>query len=83
MLNGHKADAVLTDIQMPGMSELDSQSILKDRKPDLSLMFMTAFPEDALRQRGLADGTVCFLSKPFKAADLDKAIALSTPPPAD
>lgn len=65
-----RADAALTDIQMPGISGLDLQALLKDSQPDLPVLFMTAFPEDALRQRVMADGAVCFLSKPFNAADL-------------
>lgn len=63
-------DAALTDIQMPGMSGLDLQTMLKTRQPSLPLLFMTAFPEEALRQRVLAYGAICFLSKPFKAAEL-------------
>ncbi len=63
-------DAVITDIQMPGMSGLDLQRDLKARQSTLPIMFMTAFPEEALRNRALADGAVCFLSKPFKANEL-------------
>jgi FixJ family two-component response regulator len=65
-----KPDVVLTDVQMLGMSGLDLQSILKTRAPTLPLMFMTAFPEDALRKRALDAGAICFLSKPFKATEL-------------
>lgn len=63
-------DVVLTDIQMLGMSGLELQSILKLNNPALPLIFMTAFPEDALRKRALNKGAVCFLSKPFKANEL-------------
>jgi len=74
-----KPDVVITDIQMPGMSGLDLQNVLKSRQPSLPLMFMTAFPEEALRNRALNDGAVCFLSKPFKASELlywiDQALA--------
>lgn len=65
-----RPDAVLTDIQMPGLSGLDLQNVLKDHEPMLPVLVMTAFPEEALRQRVMADGAVCFLSKPFKAAEL-------------
>ncbi|MEC5398574.1 response regulator transcription factor [Uliginosibacterium sp. H1] len=75
-----KADAAITDIQMPGMSGLDLQETLKDRQPDLPVLFMTAFPEDALRQRAMARGAVCFLSKPFNAADLLFWIEKATAP---
>jgi FixJ family two-component response regulator len=63
-------DIVLTDIQMPGMSGLDLQRIMNEQEPKIPLLIMTAFPEDALRQRVIANGAVCFLSKPFKAAEL-------------
>ena len=65
-----RADVAITDIQMPGLSGLDLQAVLKDRRPDLPLLFMTAFPEVALKQRVLADGAICFLPKPFKASEL-------------
>lgn len=74
-----RPDAVLTDIQMPGMSGLDLQNVLKDHQPELPVLIMTAFPEEALRQRVMADGAICFLPKPFKAAELlfwiEKALA--------
>lgn len=77
------ADVAITDIQMPGLSGLDLQAALKVRRPELPLMIMTAFPEEALKQRVLADGAICFLPKPFKAADLlywvDRALSLRGP----
>lgn len=61
---------MITDIQMPGMSGLELQAILRARHRVLPIMMMTAFPEPAIRERAMAQGAVCFLSKPFNADDL-------------
>ncbi len=56
---------VISDIQMPGMSGLDLQKVLLDRHAGIPVIFITAFPEDAVRRRAKAAGAVGFLGKPF------------------
>ncbi|BAK65751.1 response regulator receiver protein [Sphingobium sp. SYK-6] len=65
-----KPGCLLTDIQMPGMSGLDLQARIRVEHPALPVLVMTAFPEEAMRQRALSAGAVCFLSKPFDAQEL-------------
>lgn len=71
---------VITDVQMPGMSGVDLQDQLLARGSCTPVIFVTAFPEDALRERVLRAGAIGFLSKPFSEdsliACLDKALAL-------
>jgi FixJ family two-component response regulator len=61
---------VVTDIQMSGMSGLELQDVLRSAQPSLPVLIMTAFPEPSLRSRAMANGAVCFLSKPFNAEEL-------------
>ena len=65
---------------MPGMSGVDLQDQLLARGSCTPVIFVTAFPEDALRERVLRAGAIGFLSKPFSEASLiaclDKALAL-------
>ncbi|MBN3968777.1 response regulator [Pseudomonas gregormendelii] len=58
-------DCLITDVQMPGMSGLDLQRELCNHSPDVPIIFITAHPEESVRQRAKAGGAVCFLSKPF------------------
>ncbi|WP_216835282.1 response regulator transcription factor [Falsiroseomonas tokyonensis] len=61
-------DCVLTDIQMPGMNGLDLQREIRRTMPGLPVIVITAFPEEAIRRQAMADGALCFLSKPFETA---------------
>ncbi|WP_448659087.1 response regulator transcription factor [Sphingomonas sp. CJ99] len=68
-------ERVVTDIQMPGMSGIELQSVLRKTRPALPVLIMTAFPEPALRDQALAGGAACFLSKPFDADELLRLLA--------
>jgi FixJ family two-component response regulator len=56
---------VITDMQMPGLSGAELQGELIAQGVNTPIIFVTAFPEDGLRQRVLAAGAAGFLSKPF------------------
>jgi FixJ family two-component response regulator len=56
---------VITDVQMPGMSGVDLQDALLERGHRIPILFITAFPEDRIRDRVLKAGAVCYLIKPF------------------
>lgn len=69
---------LITDVQMPGLNGLDLQDMLLAGGHRMPIIFMTAFPEDRLRQRALSAGAVGFLAKPFDAEGmiecLDRAL---------
>jgi FixJ family two-component response regulator len=52
------------------MSGLDLQERLRCEGRALPIIFVTAFPNEPARTRALRGGAVCFLIKPFTAADL-------------
>jgi FixJ family two-component response regulator len=62
----NRPDCLVTDIQMPGMNGLDLQRTVRRQYPDLPVIIITAFPEEAIRRQALADGALHFLSKPFE-----------------
>ena len=62
---------LILDVRMPGTSGLDLQEPLAARGRRLPVIFIAAHPEHRIRDRALAAGAVCFLSKPFVAQELD------------
>jgi FixJ family two-component response regulator len=56
---------IIADVQMPGMSGVELQTTLKARGLDIPMVFITAYPNDKLRNQALDAGAVCFLNKPF------------------
>lgn len=61
---------IVADVDMPGMSGLELQDRLVAQGQSIPVIFITAFPEDRIRERAMKGGAVCFLSKPFDEAVL-------------
>jgi len=59
------ASCVITDIQMPGMNGEELQRHLRAQGSRMPMIFITAFPEKAIRERVEANGALAFLEKPF------------------
>ena len=59
------ANSLIADIHMPGMSGIDLQRELTDRRPELPIIFITAFPEERVREQLMAAGAIGMLSKPY------------------
>jgi CheY-like chemotaxis protein len=56
--------AVLSDIKMPGMDGLESLGEIKQRRPDLPVMMVTAYGDDDRRRRARELGAFEFITKP-------------------
>jgi FixJ family two-component response regulator len=70
----HDSSCVVADVQMPGMSGLDLLMRTSTRGHSIPFIFVTAFPEDNVRDRALKAGAIGFLAKPFAAPDLIKRV---------
>jgi CheY-like chemotaxis protein len=55
---------ILSDINMPGMDGLELLREVKQRRPDLPVMMVTAYGDDARRQRATELGAFEFVTKP-------------------
>ena len=66
----NRTSCLVTDVQMPGLSGPDLQHHLLAHGHRLSIIFVTAYPEERTRARVLEAGAVDFLSKPFDQARL-------------
>jgi CheY-like chemotaxis protein len=55
---------ILSDINMPGMDGLQLLGEIKQRRPDLPVMMVTAYGDDERRHRARELGAFEFISKP-------------------
>lgn len=73
---------LIADVQMPGFSGIELQQRLADMGAKIPLMFVSAYGDDALRQRVVERGALGFLDKPFDdtvlLALVGKALARGT-----
>jgi len=56
---------LLTDIRMPGMNGLMLAQHLLWMRPGLKVLYMSGYPDDAMRRHGLVASDVAWLAKPF------------------
>lgn len=56
---------ILTDVRMPGMSGLQLQNALRDRKVKIPLLFMSAHGDVPMAVRSIKNGAKNFFVKPF------------------
>jgi signal transduction histidine kinase/ActR/RegA family two-component response regulator len=63
--NGTKIDLVLTDVIMPGMSGNDMSKQLLATRPDLPVLYMSGYTDDAIVQHGMLEPGINFIQKPF------------------
>jgi FixJ family two-component response regulator len=61
---------LILDVQMPGMSGIELQQHLIAHGHEVPTVFITAIPEDYVREQAINAGAVCFLSKPFDDSQL-------------
>ena len=59
------SSCVVADVQMPVMSGLDLLTHMRAQGYAAPFIFITAFPEESVRDRALKAGAICFLAKPF------------------
>jgi FixJ family two-component response regulator len=65
---------VIADVQMPIMNGVELQDVLRNQGRRLPIIFITAFPEDAIQARVQRAGAVCYLTKPVDGPTLIKHI---------
>jgi FixJ family two-component response regulator len=66
----HDTTCLIADVEMPGMSGIKLQEHLISHGHTTSMIFITAFAEERLRQQTMNAGAICFLSKPFDESRL-------------
>jgi two-component system cell cycle sensor histidine kinase/response regulator CckA len=68
--HGQPIDLVITDVIMPQMDGPTLAAKVRERQPEVKLLFMSGYTEDQFRQHLHMEGNVHFLSKPFTLKQL-------------
>ena len=61
---------LISDVRLPGMSGIDLQSRLVLDGHRIPIIFVTSFPDEAIRARVLRNGAIGYLSKPLQEEGL-------------
>jgi nitrogen-specific signal transduction histidine kinase/CheY-like chemotaxis protein len=67
---GRHLDLLLTDVIMPGMSGRELAGELQARRPDLRVLYMSGYTDDAVVRHGMLEPGLAYLEKPFRPATL-------------
>jgi FixJ family two-component response regulator len=65
---------LVTDVQMPGMTGVELHRKLLDAGHAIPTIFVTAYPDEVVRNRALRNGVVCYLSKPVDDDHLERCL---------
>jgi two-component system cell cycle sensor histidine kinase/response regulator CckA len=69
-----KIDLVVTDMIMPQMGGVQLMEHLHALHPDLKVLFLSGYTQDALTANGTIIPDVHFLQKPFTRGELARAV---------
>jgi CheY-like chemotaxis protein len=67
-------DYLITDIFMPDIDGLKILKVIKIQHPDLPVLVITGFGDEALKLKALSEPNTGYLDKPFEIPDLVKAL---------
>ena len=66
----HDTACLISDVQMPGLNGIELQERLLALGHRIPIIFVTAFPDDCVRDRAMQSGAISFMSKPFSESNL-------------
>jgi len=68
--HGESIDLLVTDVVMPGMSGTELAGRLSEIRPDLKVLYMSGYTDEAIGHRGIPRQGENLINKPFITADL-------------
>jgi len=76
-----ESTCLILDVRLPGISGFELQNQLRANGDTTAVVFITAHPEEQIRQHAIDAGAIRFFSKPFSGAELLRAVRSCQPPP--
>jgi FixJ family two-component response regulator len=71
---------LVADVHMPEMTGVELHRHLVDAGYAIPTILVTAYPDETVKDRALADGVVCYLSKPVDDDDLERCLRSALAP---
>ncbi|MBA7517293.1 Sensor kinase CckA [subsurface metagenome] len=65
-----RVDLVITDIIMPHMSGVELIEKLNETWPDLKVLYMSGYPENAIAHHGVLDPGIPYIQKSCRPVDI-------------
>ncbi len=69
-----ETDCLVADVQMPGMTGVELHKHLIEAGHPIPTILVTAYPNEAARNRALRNGVVCYLPKPVDDDHLERCL---------
>ena len=70
LLKGQRVDLAILDIRLPGTNGVELANAILSVTPEVSIIFMTGFPDDDIAWEAQTVGAKEYLAKPFELAQL-------------
>ena len=67
---GNPIDLIITDVMMPGMDGHTLVRLVQEELPDIKVILMSGYAEDAIPGEIAGDASINFLPKPFSLQEL-------------
>ena len=69
-------DLILSDVIMPGLSGKDMMQVIGSVNQGVKVLYMSGYSSDIISQKGILEGKVNFIQKPFDISSLNEAIKM-------
>jgi signal transduction histidine kinase/ActR/RegA family two-component response regulator len=71
---GYRPQMVLTDVVMPKMDGYELSKALREKYPDIKILFMSGYTDNDIVNNGQIDSNIHFLQKPYTIKQLSNII---------